>query len=108
MASFKPETALKNAPVQFVLCKISCGDLPSFDAIHASNVQEAFRTSGYPHYFPAKVNDFQVIQSAGLQVRQQERLTHHFISNDYFDGVAFRVRKSDWQRKKLKPSKAKL
>lgn len=88
MASFKPDSALKNAPVQFVLCKISCGDLPSFDAIHLANVQEAFRQNDYPHYVHTEISDFEVQHGAGLQVRQHKRTTHHFISNNYSDGIA--------------------
>lgn len=88
MASFKPKTALKNAPVQFVLCKISCGDLPSFDAIHLAHVQEAFRQNNYPHYSPTEISDFEVNHGSGFQVRQHRRSIHHFISNNYLDGVA--------------------
>jgi uncharacterized protein (TIGR04255 family) len=34
------------------------------------------------------VNDFEVKHAAGLQVRQNKHVTHHFISNDYYDGIA--------------------
>ncbi|MCQ8848098.1 TIGR04255 family protein [Alteromonas stellipolaris] len=88
MATFKPDTALKDAPVQFVLCKISCGDLPSFDSLHLANVQEVFRKNNYPHYTQAETNDIELQHGAGLQVRQHRRITHHFISNSYLDGIA--------------------
>lgn len=88
MAKSRPTKALSQAPVQFVLCKISCGDLPGFDTDYAVGFQDVMRKSGYPHYAKVELNDVQVSHVGGLQLNQQKRNKHHYISNDYMSGVA--------------------
>ncbi len=84
----KPLKPLKSAPVTFVLCKIACGDLLNFDSEHLGSVQDAYRQEGYPHYGKVSSSEIEVVRQPSVLVRQHERLIHHFISNDFNDGVA--------------------
>lgn len=77
---------LKNAPVTYVICKIDCGDLLSFDA-YLKQAQEKFRKNGFPIFYDQIVKDVKITTDHGIKIEEQEKHTYHFISNDYEDGV---------------------
>lgn len=77
---------LENAPVTYVLCKIDCGDLLSFDS-YLNQAQEKFRKNGFPIFHDQTVKDIKITTDHGIKIEEQVKHTYHFISDDYEDGI---------------------
>lgn len=86
LENLKNAGELKNAPVTYVLCKIDCGDLLSFDSF-LNESQEAFRKNGFPFFHKQSVKDIHIQTEHGIKIKEQEQYTYHFISADYNDGI---------------------
>ncbi|MFT4925975.1 MAG: hypothetical protein ACI8WB_002070 [Phenylobacterium sp.] len=86
LKTLKPTVTLNNAPVSYVLCKIDCGDLLSFDALLAES-QDVFRKNGFPIFYHHIINDVRINTTHGIKLEEQEKHTYHFISGDYQQGI---------------------
>ncbi|WP_289029676.1 TIGR04255 family protein [uncultured Paraglaciecola sp.] len=86
MKHLKSAGLLNNAPVTYVICKIDCGDLLSFDS-YVKEAQELFRKSNFPIFHDQIVKDIRITTDHGIKIDEQEKHTYHFISSDYEDGI---------------------
>lgn len=86
LKTLKKTGALKNAPVKYVICKIDCGDLLSFDNFLKES-QELFRKNGFPIFHHQIVKDVHIQTSHGISIEEKEVHTYHFISGDYNNGI---------------------
>lgn len=84
--NLKSSGVLNNAPVTYVLCKIDCGDLLSFESFLKQS-QELFRKNGFPIFHDQIVKDVRIQTEHGIKIEENEKHTYHFISGDYQDGI---------------------
>lgn len=84
--NLKSSGVLKNAPVTYVICKIDCGDLLSFESF-LNQSQELFRKNGFPIFHVQTMKDVRIQTDHGIKIEETEKHTYHFISGDYQDGI---------------------